>query len=136
MLRIPYSLTKGRKLYIYWQQKYNPKQFETPSTFQLGCKPGNKAGYYAKRLYKYIVNKAGRKMKYDMNPYEFWLAKNPSIAKKQSELFSADMAHIANYSSSEWHRFLNDAWNNNKAPRPNILTAAWALTQILDRQAE
>lgn len=132
MLRIPYSLTKGRKLYIYWQQKYNPRQFDTPSTFQLGCRPGNKLGYYARRLYKYVINRMGRKMKYDMNPYEFWVTQNPLITKKQSELFAADLVHIKKYSSTEWYRMINEAWKPNNDSCTNVLTASWALSKILN----
>lgn len=132
MLRIPYELTKDRKLYIYWQKKYNPKQFETPSTFQLGCKPGNKLGYYAKRLWKYALNRMGRKTKDDMNPYEFWLAKNPSIANRQETMFSEDIAHLGECISLELRNVFSDVWMNNGAPRPNILTASWALRKFLD----
>ena len=79
---------------LYWQKKYNPEQFKTPSTFQLGCKPGNRIGYYAKRFYKYVMNIMGKKTKYDMIPVEQWMATNPNIAKAQEEWFEMDMVNI------------------------------------------
>ncbi len=130
MLQIPYSLTKGRKLYLYWQKKYNPKQFETPSTFQMGCKPNNKLGYYTLRFYKYITNKMGMKTKYDMIPFEQWLAINPKITQKQQEWFDLDMKKIQNKVNDDLYHLVMDSWKSNAAPRFNILTATWALEKI------
>lgn len=130
MLRIPYSLTKDRKLYLYWQKKYNPEQFKTPSTFQLGCKPGNKIGYFAKRFYKFVVNKMGKKTKYDMIPIEQWMAINPNIAKTQEEWFKMDMANIQSKADDSIAHLLLDSWKSNAAIRPNVLTATWVLSRI------
>lgn len=128
MLRIPYKLTKGRQLYLYWQKKHNPKQFETPSTFQMGCKPGNKLGYYVKRFYKYAVNRMGYKTKYDMVPIEQWMAVNPRIEETQQKWFEEDLKFINDKTSL--HRLLSEAWRNNTASRQTILTAMWALKEI------
>ena len=130
MLQIPYSLTKDRNLYVYWQKKYNPQQFETPSTFQLGCRPGNKFGYYAIRYYKYFVNKMGKKTKYDMIPIEHWIASNPNIARVQHEWFEEDMKSIQHRVNDSIVKLLLDSWNKNAASRFNILTATWALDHI------
>lgn len=130
MLRIPFSMTKDRKLYIYWQKKYNPAQFSTPSTFQMGCSPGNKLCYYGKRLWKYAVNRMGRKTKHDMVPLEFWKAQNPLIEKKQQQLFNSDISTLKGSIDSGLTKILSDAWDRNAAPHENILTATWALRKI------
>jgi len=127
MLRIPYSLTKGRQLYLYWQKKYNPRQFETPSTFQMGCRPRNKAGYYIKRIYKYAVNRMGRKTKWDMNPAEHWMVTNLIISQSQQEWFDDDMRGIR--SDSYLYRILRDSWSD-KSMRDSILTVTWTLNKI------
>lgn len=132
MLQIPYSLTKDRELYVYWQKKYNPQQFETPSTFQLGCRPGNKLGYYAIRFYCYFMNMIGKKTKHDMIPIEHWMAKNPNIAITQEEWFKKDMNNIQNKISDSIIRLIKDSWNNNTASKLNILTATWVLDKITD----
>lgn len=129
MLRIPYKLTKGRQLYLYWQKKYNPKQFETPSTFQMGCRPGNKVGYYAKRFCKYTVNRMGYKTKYDMVPIEQWRAVNPKITEVEQQWFEEDMKTIQ--SEISLHQLLADVWQKKTVSRQNILTATWALNRIL-----
>jgi asparagine synthase (glutamine-hydrolysing) len=131
MLRIPYNLTKGRKLYLYWQKKYNPKQFETPSTHMLGCRPGNVAGYYTKLIWQRLKNRLGKKSKLDMNPYEYWIAHNPEIPKSQESMFKHDMATIENKVPSELINMLSEVWSSNMSHKSNILTATWALRKIL-----
>jgi asparagine synthetase B (glutamine-hydrolysing) len=130
MLQIPYSLTKDRELYVYWQKKYNSQQFEIPSTFQLGCRPENKLGYYAIRFYCYFMNKLGKKTKYDMIPVEHWMSKNPNISKTQEEWFEMDMGSIRTKVNDSICQLILDSWNLNVAPRMNILTATWALDHI------
>ena len=132
MLQIPYSLTKDRKLYIYWQKKYNPRQFETPSTFQLGCRPGNRVGYYAKRFYKYVVNKMGKKTGYDMIPIELWMKVNPKIKQSQDKWFETDMKKLEHILDSSLTQLLTDVWNKGTAPQQNILTATWTLCRVYD----
>lgn len=132
MLQIPYSLSKDRKLYLYWQKKYNPEQFKTPSTFQMGCRPGNKLGYYVKRFYKFIVNKMGGKTRYDMNPEEFWLSNNPKIVKTQNKLYCSDMDVIRNRVDVSLFNHLERCWSTGMASRSNILTVTWALTKIVE----
>lgn len=132
MLQIPYCLTKDRQLYLYWQKKYNPQQFATPSTFQMGCRPGNKAGYYAKRFYKYVVNKMGRKTKHDMVPIEQWMAINPKIGEAQKTWLTTDMACIDNKVDTSLSQLIHNVWASGSAPRPNILTATWALKKIIE----
>lgn len=133
MLRIPYSLTKGRKLYVYWQKKYNSKQFETPSTFMLGCKPGNIIGYYIKLVWQRLMNKYGKKTNLDMNPYEYWLSHNPKISSALAEMFEKDMGIIKNQIEPEINSLLQNAWDMKMIPHQNILTASWALTKILNK---
>ncbi len=132
MLQIPYSLTKDRKLYLYWQKKYNPKQFETPSTFQMGCSPENKMGYYAKRFYKYVVNKMGRKTGFDMTPIELWLKVNPKIKSAQDAWYETDMKKLEHKLAPSLIQLLTDVWNNGTAPQQNLLTATWTLSKIYD----
>ena len=132
MVQIPYTLTKDRKLYIYWQKKYNPGQFETPSTFQLGCRPENKLGYFAKRFYKYLVNRMGRKTGYDMIPIEFWMNVNPKIKQTQDAWFETDMKQLEHLLDPSLTRLLTDVWNNGTASQQNILTATWTLSRIYD----
>ena len=134
MLRIPYNLTKGRKLYRYWQKKYNPKQFETPSTFMMGCRPSNKIGYYAKRFGQYVLNRFGKKTRYDMTPYDYWLAHNPTIIQEMEKLFGRDVKNIKG--CDEIYQLLIDVWNKKAAPRPNVLTASWMLGKILEQSDE
>ena len=133
MLQIPYSQTKARGLYLYWQKKYNPQQFETPSTFQLGCRPENKLGYYAIRFFCYLMNKIGRKTKHDMIPVEHWMAKNPHIAQTQQEWFEKDMSNIRLNVNDSIINLIMDSWNNNTTSKLNILTATWALNNIFKK---
>ena len=132
MLQIPYSLTKDRRLYIYWQKKYNPGQFETPSTFRLGCRPENKMGYYAKRFSKYVVNRMGRKTGYDMVPVESWLKVNPKIKQAQDEWFEMDMKKLTSKLSPSLSQLLTDVWKHGMASQQNLLTATWTLSRIYD----
>lgn len=132
MLRIPYSLTKDRKLYLHWQKKYNPKQFETPSTFQLGCRPENRIGYYAKRFYKYVVNSMGKKTGYDMIPVELWLKVNPKITQVQDVWFETDMKKLEHTLDPLLTQLLTNVWNKKMAPQQNLLTATWTLSKIYD----
>lgn len=132
MLQIPYSLTKDRNLYLFWQKKYNPQQFETPSTFQLGCRPGNKFGYYAKRFCKFVINKMGRKTGYDMIPIELWLRVNPKIKQTQDEWFETDMRKLESKLAPSLSQLLTDVWNKGTASQQNILTATWALSRVYD----
>ena len=132
MLQIPYTLTKDRKLYIYWQKKYNPGQFETPSTFQLGCRPGNRVGYYAKRFYKYVVNKMGRKTGYDMIPIELWMKVNPKIKQAQDAWYETDMKKLEHRLDPSLIQLLTDVWYKGTAPQQNLLTATWTLSRIYD----
>ena len=132
MLSIPYRLTKNRKLYLYWQKKYNKKQFETPSTFQMGCRPGNKLGYYIKRLCKYGINKMGRKTKYDMNPEEFWISTNPQILDTQKKLYLSDLNAIKGKIDSKLCTYIEKSWSSETAPRANVLTATFALKKIVE----
>lgn len=134
LLRIPFELTKKRRLYLYWQKKYNPGQFETPSTFMLGCKPGQTMRYYIKRFTKGVLNKLGRKTKYDMNPMEFWLAQNPTIAVEQEKMFESDMAAIKGIVNQQLYKLIEESWKSNAAPHTNILTATWALKKIANGQ--
>lgn len=132
MLRIPYSLTKDRKLYLYWQSNYNPKQFDTPSTFQLGCRPGNKIGYYARRFYKYAMNIMGNKTMFDMTPVEQWMSTTPKIVQTQEEWFKKDINCIQHKVADSVYRLILDSWNSNAAPKHNILTATWVLGHICE----
>lgn len=132
MLRIPFSLTKDRKLYLYWQRNYNPRQFETPSTFQLGCRPENKVGYFAKRFYKYVMNRMGRKTGYDMIPVELWLKVNPKIKQTQDTWYETEMKKLEHILDPSLTQFLTDVWNKGAASRQNILTATWTLSRIYD----
>lgn len=132
MLQIPYTLTKGRELYLYWQKKYNPQQFETPSTFRMGCRPENKMGYYAKRFYKYVMNRMGRKTGYDMIPVELWLKVNPKIKQTQDAWYETDMKKLEHQLDPSLIQLLADVWNNGTASQQNILTATWTLSRIYD----
>jgi len=132
MLQIPYTLTKDRKLYLYWQKKYNPGQFETPSTFQLGCRPENKVGYFAKRFYKYVMNRMGKKTGYDMIPIELWLKVNPKIKQAQDTWYETDMKKLEHLLDPSLSQLLKDVWNNGTASQQNILTATWTLSRIYD----
>lgn len=132
MLQIPYALTKDRKLYIYWQKKYNPGQFETPSTFRMGCRPGNKVGYFAKRFYKYVVNRMGRKTEYDMIPIELWMKVNPKIKQAQDTWYETDMKKLEHRLDPSLSQLLKDVWSKGTAPQQNILTATWTLCRIYD----
>lgn len=134
MLRIPYEHTKGRKLYLYWQKKYNPKQFETPSTFMLGCKPGNQVGYYGKLIWQRFNNRIGRKTKMDMNPYEYWIANNSKLLKSQETMFRHDMEIIGKNAPEDLVCLLEKAWSAN-VPKPNVLTATWALSKIFEEKS-
>lgn len=130
MLRIPYELKKNRQLYLYWQKKYNPKQFETKSTFRYGITSRSEIAYYAKRLWIYLINKSGGKTHYDMNPIEYWKKNNPTISTIQEELFSSDMQIIKLTYNNHLFEYINDCWNDNKTAKENILTATWALVKL------
>lgn len=130
MLRVPTLLTKDRKLYLAWQKKYNPAQFEIPSTFQMGCKPYNKWGYYAKRFAIYIANKMGRKTKYDMTPNEYWLANNPEMSKQLEMMYFQDIDILKDKIDRELYHYMVSLWNNYSGAHPNLLTATWALRNI------
>ena len=132
MLQLPYAFKKDRKLYIYWQKKYNPQQFATKSTLQLGLKPGNKVGYYLKRYYIYLANRMGYKTLYDMTPYDYWKKNNPHILEKQCELYEKDLAVVKGNIGEDLLSAISEGWNQGTISKENILTATWALTKIIE----
>lgn len=90
--------------------------------------------YYIKRFTKGVLNKLGRKTKYDMNPMEFWLAQNPTIAVEQEKMFESDMAAIKGIVNQQLYKLIEESWKSNAAPHTNILTATWALKKIANGQ--
>ena len=128
MLRIPYELKKGRQLYLYWQKKYNPMQFETKSTFMLGVT--NVYHYYIKRIWIYLLSRFGRKSRHEMNPLQYWKKTNPTIEANQKELYSNDMRLLESALSKDLYNYINDCWTNGRSAKENILTATWALAKL------
>lgn len=137
LMTVPFDIKHTRKLYVDWQKKHNPAQFDYPTTFWRGASTRNIISYQARRVYQYCVRTfLKRKTKYDMNPFDYWERTNDRIGFFMNDTFRKDINVLSNIIPSNISIYLNTKWETaGIVSKLTLLTVTYSLLKMYNHNS-
>lgn len=131
MMHVPMKLRGFRKFYYAWMKRHLDTPYpSTDATYPL--RTGKMPERYARALLRKVQRRVAKQTKYDMNPFDRWIASNPRLSAYLSETFASDMAKLSGLDAPV-KSCLEQAYASAGDRNPfSVLTATWALDRILN----